>query len=48
MGVGVVIEVTTIGLGEMGLNVVTCCMGGEVIRVSEMRFGMKAFIEVTC
>ncbi len=42
------IEVTTIGLGEMGLNVVTFWMGGEVIRVSMMWFGAKARTGVTC
>ncbi len=48
IGVGKVIEVSTIGVGEMGFSVVTCCMGGEGIRTSVMRFAMKAFIGMTC
>ncbi len=48
VGGGIVIEVTTIGVGEIGFNVETFWMGGDVIRVSMMRFRAKAFIEEMC
>ncbi len=48
IGIGKVIEVVMIRVGEMGLNVVTFWMGGDAIRVSMMRFGVKAFIEEAC
>ncbi len=48
IGVGIVIEVETIGVGEMGLNVETFWTGGDGIRVSVMRFGMKAHTADTC
>ncbi len=48
VGRGVVIVVSMIGIGETGLNVVTLWMGDDVIRASEMRFGLKACTVVTC
>ncbi len=42
------IVVLIIGEGETGVNEVTCCMGGDGIRVSMMRFVVKACIEVMC
>ncbi len=41
------IEVVTIGKGEMGHTVETFWMGDDVIRVSVMRFGMTACIVET-
>ncbi len=37
VGIGVVIEVVMIGVGEMGRSVERLWMGDEVIWVSEMR-----------
>ncbi len=45
--IGEVIEVAMIGVGEMGFNVVTCCMGDEGIRTSVMKFGAKACTGMT-
>ncbi len=47
VGGGEEIEVMTIGVGKMGLNVVTCRMGSEGIRVSMMRFGVMVHTGVT-
>ncbi len=41
VGGGVVIVVEMIGEGETGLNVATLWMGGDEIRASVMRFGVK-------
>ncbi len=42
------IEVAMIGEGETGFSVVTSCMGGDEIRVSEMNIGVTAGIVDTC
>ncbi len=48
IGIGVVIVVSMIGIGEMGFNIVTCCMGGDEIRDSEMNIGVMAHTGETC
>ncbi len=48
VGVGILIVVSTIDIGEMGYRVVTCSMGSDEIWVSMMWFAMKACIEETC
>ncbi len=48
IGGGEAIVVEMIGVGKMGSIVVTCCTGGDEILVSEMRFVVKACIEVMC